>query len=350
MKKYLGFLVVSFLCWQCKQPATIVYEGAILTDNKVHLTPSVLNDSFLFSWPKDLIICDSLLVLHDSYQQDNCFHIFRKSDGSFIKSFGKKGRGPGELNEIRSVNVNDNGELCVYDLGYRKVVLFDIGEILTDEKSVPKEYEVTGAPNNIMQAIPFTDHFIVKGNDDLLRYAVWNPQEEKYSLIYTEYPRFSTDDEDNWSLSNYNARFRASPDRKMFAATTYIGGALEVYEVEEGNIRRKAARFFFEPHYDYARGAIPKWVTLSSESVVGFEDLYFAKDAIYGLIWGVNVEKEKNARPKLIDFDFEGNPLHAYIVAETLSCIAVDRDGTLFGVGCDSVGNYKLSRYVQTCG
>ena len=91
-------------------------------------------------------------------------------------------------------------------------------------------------------------------------------------------------------------------------------------------------------------------MTLSSESVVGFEDLYFAKDAIYGLIWGVNVEKEKNARPKLIDFDFEGNPLHAYIVAETLSCIAVDRDGTLFGVGCDSVGNYKLSRYVQTCG
>ena len=66
----------------------------------------VLNNEFMFSWPKDILITDSLIVIHDSYIQKYGLHIFRKRDGQWLKSFGCRGRGPGEYIIINSVSLD----------------------------------------------------------------------------------------------------------------------------------------------------------------------------------------------------------------------------------------------------
>ena len=53
----------------------------------------------------------------------------------------------------------------------------------------------------------------------------------------------------------------------------------------------------FKPQYDYARGARPRWVTATPQTVIGFEDLYITEDAIYGLVWG----EEKASMSKSVD-------------------------------------------------
>lgn len=312
-------------------------------------TTAVLNDSFLFSWPKDLMILDSLLIVHDSYLQTTSLHIFRKSDGTHLKSFGAKGRGPGELIGINSVNTNYDGSITVFDLTGNKIILFDIVSVLLDRKPCFTEYPIPTAPNRIKQVLRHKNEFIVKGNDDKMRYGFWNPSAQTCHDLYTAYPQLSDDPEANWSLTDYAVRVRLSPDGKMLAGATYIGGVLELFDISENGLHPRAARYFFEPRYEYLEGARPRWVQPVPESVIGFEDLYLTDDAIYGLVWGVEKSEMADSKPQLFRFDPNGNPTTAYTLSdEVLETIAVDNDGTIYGAGCDSEGRYKLCRYTPS--
>lgn len=345
MRVVVIIIVISIFCSQCSQHSTIVYEGKMTAEKDEYLAVELLNESFLFSWPEDLMILDSLLVVHDSYQQVECFHIFRKTNGEFIKSFGKKGRGPGEFMDIGSVNNNYDGSITVYDPNYKKIVVFDIIDILQDQKPSFKEYVIVQAPNFIKQTLLYKTDFIVKGNDDKLRYGFWNPSSGVFRAIYSDYPCLAKDEEDNWALTDYGVKVRLSPDGKVLAAATYIGGILELFNTDDDGFKLKTERFFFEPRYNYAQGAKPRWITTSSESIIGFEDLCLTNDAIYGLVWGVESPMMENSKPHLFCFDFDGNPVKSYMLDEELGAVAVDNDGTIYGVGGDSVGQYKLCKY-----
>lgn len=349
MKKIVSFsIIVAVFCNQCSRQSAITYEGTITAGQTERLLSTVLNKSFLFSSPEDMMISDSLLIVHDSYQQAECFHIFRKSDGTFIKSFGRKGRGPGEFMDINSANTNYNGSITAYDPNYKKIVVFDIIDILQDRKPYFKEYTVTNAPNFITQMLLYKDEFIAKGNDDKLRYGFWDPTNETFHNIYTDYPQLSNEDEDNWALTEYAVKAKLSPDGKTLVSATYIGGILELFDIDDNGLKLRTARFFFEPRYNYAQGAKPRWVTTSSESIIGFEDLFLTNDAIYGLVWGVERPQMENSMPQLFCFDFDGNPVKSYILNDALESVAVDDDGTIYGVGCDSVGQYKLCKYITS--
>ena len=63
--------------------------------NVTSLEGKLLNNSFLFSEPAEMVLVDSLIIIHDSQKQDACFHIFNV-EGDYLESFGVKGRGPGE--------------------------------------------------------------------------------------------------------------------------------------------------------------------------------------------------------------------------------------------------------------
>ena len=105
MKKIIfSILVLIFFTSSCTQEK-IQYTG-INIPLKKELKGSVLNTTFIFSSPQEMIIVDSLLIVHDSYNRDTCFHIFNKINGKHIGSFGNKGRGPGEVIFPSSLNYN----------------------------------------------------------------------------------------------------------------------------------------------------------------------------------------------------------------------------------------------------
>ena len=112
-------------------------------------------------------------------------------------------------------------------------------------------------------------------------------------------------------------------------------------------MKLKNIRYFFEPRYGYAQGAKPRWVTTSPESIVGFENVFLTDDAIYGLVWGVEKSKMETCKPQLVRFDQNGNPVKSYTLDDTLESMAVDNDGTIYGVGYDSNGRYKLCRLLR---
>lgn len=125
---YIIFLILLGACKNSEpQYQSLNYQSSNT------LKGNLLNDSFLFSDPMEMICLDSLLIIHDSQKQDYCFHIFNSKNGNFIKSFGSKGKGPGEIIFPESMNYSTYKKaITTYDPNLRKIVIYNINHILNN--------------------------------------------------------------------------------------------------------------------------------------------------------------------------------------------------------------------------
>lgn len=88
MKFYIKFLFILLLPVGCNR-SNIVYPKTIEVTETVRLGRQVMNEDFIFSFPTDMFIEDSLIIVHDSYAQEQCFHIFVKY--GMYSQYDKKG-------------------------------------------------------------------------------------------------------------------------------------------------------------------------------------------------------------------------------------------------------------------
>lgn len=288
---------------------------------------------------------DTLLIVQDDYKLADCFHIFRKSDGAFVRSFCKKGRGPGEALNVNSASVDrTQGTLTAFDQQQKKLLTFDIAKILKDETPYYQEIAVSQPPNVITRMLPRGDgQYVVKGLTAPMRWGVWNPATGQFSGIYTDFPHIGEDTETDWSLGEYAAVVHLSPDGKKLVAGTYIGAMLEVFNVADSGFIPTATRYFLAPVYRCLENATPKWAVPTDETIIGFDNIFVTDRAIFAIVWGVS-DLEHN-RPDIIVFAMDGTPRARYTTAESLECIAVD-GRTLYGAGTNSEGNYTLNQYI----
>lgn len=183
MKNLFIISSILILC-ACKQE--IEYKGLTLPQKT--LKGEILNDSFLFSWPEDMIIVDSLLVIHDSFKQNFCFHIFNRNTGKHLKSFGEKGRGPGEVIFPESLNYDPvRHKITTFEPNLKKIISYDINNVLTNTS--PEFSEITVSTTyNLFQAIPHSNTFLLRGNDSQMRFGQLNA-DSKIIALYNDYPQ-----------------------------------------------------------------------------------------------------------------------------------------------------------------
>lgn len=81
---------------------------------------------------------DSLGNLYFFYtnKQDDLIFQF-DAEGNFLRSFGSKGQGPGEIDGINHSGFDGEGNLLLSDMGNRKVLLFEMGGRLVEEIRYP---------------------------------------------------------------------------------------------------------------------------------------------------------------------------------------------------------------------
>jgi len=109
---------------------------------KVKLVPEmIISDENLggkdfFGYPIDVAVAEK----NDIYICDNQAHNIKKfnASGEFIKSFGKLGQGPGDLNLPMEIEYLD-GRLYVRDLMNQRVTIFDSGGTFVDSLKLPAE-------------------------------------------------------------------------------------------------------------------------------------------------------------------------------------------------------------------
>jgi len=77
-------------------------------------------------WGFDVNSSGDIFIFNDPLSQDG-FVLKFNGAGEFIKSFGRKGQGPGELQLPLYQKINHNDEVCVLDFGNQKLITFNEG-------------------------------------------------------------------------------------------------------------------------------------------------------------------------------------------------------------------------------
>lgn len=85
------------------------------------------NGNYEFNSPADVVVADNgEIFVADGHGQDGNNRVMKFSaDGTFIKSWGKTGHGPGEFKSLHALAIDLRGRLFVADRGNNRLQIFD---------------------------------------------------------------------------------------------------------------------------------------------------------------------------------------------------------------------------------
>lgn len=85
------------------------------------------NGNYEFNAPADIAVADNGdIFVADGHGQDGNNRVMKfSSDGTFIKSWGKTGYGPGEFKSLHALDIDLRGRLFVADRGNNRLQIFD---------------------------------------------------------------------------------------------------------------------------------------------------------------------------------------------------------------------------------
>lgn len=314
------------------------------SDNRIEISGNVLNGDFVFSWPSEIIIVDSLLIIHDFHMQNYGLHIFRRSDGTFIKSFGARGRGPGELLSISSLSVNDNGVLIAYDANSRRVMKYDLHKLLNNETYYYEEFSIPERLSYfVSNMFSCGDNYLMTSYYEHFRYGIYNKLKDSVFSIYAQFPSFTDDEEINRAIVEYGV-LEISPNKQYLLNATYVGATIELFCLNDCSLDLKKALHISKPQYNEVEGTSPKWVNPTEECIIGTEDAFITNDAVYTLFWGVPNNALEISKPYIVQYDYDLSIKKIFETREVVGAFAVEGD-CMYAVACDDDGEYKLYTY-----
>lgn len=335
--------VITVFLFACSPREAVRYEG-IEVPVKDELKGELLNTTFLFSFPKEMLIVDSFLIVRDFYNQDTCFHIFDKNDGRYLGGFGAKGRGPGEVLFPATLCYNrDAYQLQTYDPNLKKIVNYNIHEKLSGKNAFFSEMRLNKGPDFLLDVNSYKNTPIVRSNTDM-RFGVMS-RDSGIICKYSHYPDIGFDSELNRAVFNYAPRCALRPEQDKMVLMTYIGGIVEIFSLKEGKIIPLNVNYFYKPVFREVEGIKPKWIAAVEETVVGCDNIYATNDYIYTVYRGEVANDEKVDLRKIIVFDWEGKPLFRYNLKEGIpQAIAVD-EKYIYCVVSNENYEYQLYKY-----
>ena len=78
------------------------------------------------------------VYIFDPKNKDQAIFLFDEK-GAFIKAFGKRGQGPGEIQLVGDMMVDNNGVLILNDVNEKKLIFFDTNGAFIKEKRIPDD-------------------------------------------------------------------------------------------------------------------------------------------------------------------------------------------------------------------
>lgn len=316
------------------------YQSPILLEGVL------LNNTFIFSDPAEIVFVDSLLIVHDSQKQDYCFHIFDSRNGNFIKSFGSKGRGPGEIIFPESMNYSSNRQaLTTYDPNLKKIVLYHIEQILNNEEPYYSEIKTLESPGLIYQALPYKNNFILRGCDSKMRFGVLDSL-NKVIPLYTDFPKIVPSEEENWAIANYVPQCAISPNGTKMVSATYIGGIFEIFNIKQNQISADTIQFYYQPIYKIVQGFKPKWIGTTPETIIGCHNICVSNNLIYSIYEGESAKKD-HIHKKLILFNWKGEIFKQYCFKEgdPISICVDETNKDFYCIILNEKYEYQIYRY-----
>lgn len=340
MKKI--YFVLLFFIVSCKGVPSMEPSEPIF-QRQEQLTYEVFNSDFDFVSPRQLIVYDSLLVVLDWLKRDDCYHLFKKESGSYVKSFGAIGKAGGELMLPSKLIWYDKDEFFTVDRTSSKIISYNLDSVLLNSYAYFNEFkysvkdfeEIIGILGKrfIMSSSGDTRFELVEINDSL------NTEE-----LYNGYPNV-IGEEESWvvnQLFRYDPCIQVSPDKSKMVYLTYVGAVAETFNLVGDSLASRATKCFIYPKIKVVRS----WIeTVSGETLYGFTNVITTNDYIYALYCGKNdVDYVVNT---IYMFDWDLNAITKFSIdIDHLFCISYDSvTGCVYGIGNDEEKNTHIIKF-----
>jgi len=336
VKIYIAFLfVLLILIFSCKkqndQFSSFPVEKEL--DSKVPRTESKgANIS-------QIEIIDSLLITYDHKATEQCIHIFKLKDFSYIASAGLVGKGPKEINRPFKIAVNKSKKIIwVLDVGKLKIIGYKIKNILSDNSSSPS-YEVS-FPKKLRITMRFkcyTDSSFAfgQGSEGLLKILDFNEN------VIDTIGNMPVKRKENEPEAGFSYKMR----REFSIQNDTIVISFRNYDRIMA-INKKGSTLFsiqgpdkIKPKGIYKGGM---WQTMG-DSKIGYGNVHLYKKHIFSLYSGKKNVIKKNMRYRhqfftnIHIFDFQGNPYLKYKLDREIKDFVIDRKNNRFiGIGVNT--------------
>ena len=335
MKKALSVIIVIALILSCNtgnknkiEPISLKYT--------IFVKPEILKTDKLFSIISNIKICDSILILNASDGKGS-LQLLNKNSGKFISTKCIIGRGPGEFSDMIEYKIVGDS-IYIYEPTESSLSVYKTNTFFEDSLSKGANKIKFEKHKINYDVIPLTDYYVSKAAMGP-RFALFN-RNGKYISEYSLFPDYYKD------IKSYSNKtelvqyfiFEPKPDLSKFASISFIGGVLEIFNVEKDSINRILERKFLVPNLKTdSKDACLR----QDDTKIGFYGLYTTDNYIYTCYSGLT--SKEFIKNKLMDyivvFDWKGNLKRLYKVEGGLTALAADEAaGKIYIATKDSEG------------
>lgn len=276
---------------------------------------TLLPENDIIPAPRSMVVTDSVIGVLGLYD-DFWVHTYDKLTGKLLSSKMHLGQGPGEIVQGFTMNCINDSLVGIYDYGQQNLIT----ELLSSGKITE-----TVSLSNIARVV--LDAWGLSENKALVKYPV-HLAEKKLSRAYvvydleskeiiTDYQDLTDELADNLYALLTQSSLTLSPDKKHFAVSTFIGGALEFFELQDDSIRPvyskivHPVKFILKDHLMRPEG----------DPVFMFYGSCSTNDRVY-IVY--NCTTDAHEETKIAEWDWNGNLLRCYETGRPIYKLAYD--------------------------
>lgn len=182
---------------------------------------------------------------------DSVIHVLRKSDGGLVRSFGRRGGGPGEYRGVWSIAPvrEARDEFWIWDVGLRRLTHVDLGEDFVDGKGPGEQSVNVSAEVPLIDPVRLDSLWVALGFLESGRLAYFD-QEGRLVRTAGETPPLDEDVPASVRQHVNQSYLAARPDGSSLAVVTRHLDRLEIYDRSGRLVVSRPGPFGFKPHYE----------------------------------------------------------------------------------------------------
>jgi hypothetical protein len=301
-------------------------QKKVLKANKVLLKDELAN-------PGQILLIDKNTVILNNPEINPSFHVVNLQTGKIINQFGFKGHGPGEIIYPFSCQLTNNNKVMVHDLNGKKLLFFELEEILTGKKNLaPSILKLSPLfyPRKVY-SLSTGNYFVnLLGHKDGYSNCLMNSEGEATRFL-TMYPKLGFDFNMNIASNYFGTYSDVSPDGNNIVAAYSDWDRIEVFD-EEGSLHTVIKGPLFVDLNEKSSNSMANKVLRSGKTLyktpavgnnsfmVPFSGRDFRNAAYNTLYW----------------FDNNGKPLANFTLDRDIISFAVDWDQrNIYGINID---------------